>query len=49
MPALKRAGPAPAAPAEARPEADQPAEPSVPGFLSQKEVLLRLVETLKSL
>jgi hypothetical protein len=49
MPTLKRAAPAPAVPAESRAEADQQAQPAVPGFLSQKEVLLRLVETLKSL
>jgi hypothetical protein len=48
MPTLKRASPA-ALPAELDADADQPAEAQVPGFLSQKEVLLRLVETLKAL
>jgi hypothetical protein len=50
MPTLKRAGLAAAAtPVDADPDADQQTEGNVPGFLSQKEVLLRLVETLKSL
>jgi hypothetical protein len=50
MPTLKRSGlTAAATPAEAKVDADQPAEANVPGFLSQKEVLLRLVETLKAL
>jgi hypothetical protein len=52
LPMLKRAAPATAAtPAGAGTDADadQPAEAAVPGFLSQKEVLLRLVETLKAL
>jgi len=50
MPSLSRALPA-ATPAEpaAQPEADETAQAAVPGFLSQREVLLRLVETLKSL
>jgi len=50
MPTLKRATPA-AMPAQAEPDADadQSAQTAVPGFLSQREVLLRLVETLKSL
>ena len=50
MPTLKRAAPPAAAPGEAD-EADtgQLVEAGGPGFLSQKEVLLRLVETLKSL
>jgi hypothetical protein len=51
MPALKRAAPGSAIALTAAPEPD--AEPAVetpmPGFLSQKEVLLRLVETLKAL
>jgi len=51
MPSLKRAS----APASAEPaaadgrEAGLPDEVPMPNFLSQKEVLLRLVETLKSL
>jgi len=50
MPSLSRALPA-ATPAEppAQPDADELAQAAVPGFLSQREVLLRLVETLKRL
>ena len=50
LPTLKRAGlTAAATPAVAKGDADQPAEANVPGFLSHKEVLLRLVETLRAL
>jgi hypothetical protein len=50
MPTLKRAAPQAATPSESdTADTSQLAEASVPGFLSQKEVLLRLVETLKSL
>jgi len=52
MPTLQRAAPAAAAApagADRAAEPDQQAEPAMPGFLSQKEVLLRLVETLKAL
>ena len=51
MPALKRAAASPAAVPDAADsgEAGQPAEMPMPHFLSQREVLLRLVETLKSL
>jgi len=50
MPSLSRAllAATPAEPA-AQPEADETAQTAVPGFLSQREVLLRLVETLKQL
>ena len=50
MPTLQRAVARPAAEsAPAQPAAaDQPAAP-MPGFLSHKEVILRLVETLKAL
>ena len=51
MPSLQRAASRPAAePAEAvAASADADAAVPVPGFLSNKEVILRLVETLKAL
>ncbi len=51
MPALKSAATPPAAePGQADGgEASQPHDGPMPRFLSQKEVILRLVETLKSL
>jgi hypothetical protein len=51
MPALKRAAAPPAAEPGAADgsQAGLPDELPMPNFLSQKEVLLRLVETLKSL
>jgi hypothetical protein len=50
MPTLKRAA-SQAAPLNATDTVNtgQTAQASVPGYLSQREVLLRLVETLKSL
>ena len=51
MPALKRAAAPPAVEPGAADDrqAGQPDEMPMPHFLSQREVLLRLVETLKSL
>ena len=51
MPSLQRAAPRPAADAaQAQPaEADERPAAPVPGFLSHREVILRLVETLKAL
>jgi len=50
LPTLRRAAPRPAAPlAEAAAEPDETSETPVPGFLSNREVILRLVETLKAL
>jgi len=52
LPSLQRAAPRPAANPPAAGEAaapDEAAAAPVPGFLSHKEVILRLVETLKAL
>ena len=50
LPSLQRAAPRPAAAkAEASAAPEENAELPVPGFLSHKEVILRLVETLKAL
>ena len=50
MPSLQRAAARPAAaPAQPAAEPDEAAEAPVPGFLTHKEVILRLVETLKAL
>jgi hypothetical protein len=51
MPTLQRAVPRPAGPDEAAAvdAPDETSEAAVPGFLTHKEVILRLVETLKAL
>ena len=51
MPSLQRAAPRPVAepPEASAAAADETAAAPVPGFLSHKEVILRLVETLKAL
>ena len=52
MPSLQRAAarpPADLGDAQAAGGADDTADTPVPGFLSHKEVILRLVETLKAL
>jgi hypothetical protein len=49
LPSLQRAAPRPAANPPEAAAPDETAAAPVPGFLSHKEVILRLVETLKAL